>query len=245
MRIKIAICDDEKIALLTIGSAIQRTFEEYGIDSDLHEFTTLSSLRESLKTEKYDLLLLDIDVKSNEDGVAFAKRIQSENINTPIIYVSNCEDRVFETFETQAICFIRKRHFIDDLNRQIDFIVKKLKTDESSSIILISDTGRKNYIDLKDVSYVENSYKTQYFYMADGKSYIATKRTMKLLEQELLKFGFIRVHTSFLVNYSYISVLTQKEVFLKNKIKLPISRNRIVAVKSAYLELMKKTGSII
>ena len=63
---------------------------------------------------KYDICFLDIDLK-NEDGIFYAKKLKEINPHIIIIFVSQREDLVFQTFSVQPFQFIRKKHYQEDI----------------------------------------------------------------------------------------------------------------------------------
>ena len=81
---------------------------------------------------KYDLVFLDIDMPKYS-GMDVAEEIRKKSADTDIIFVSNREDRVFETFSVQPFGFIRKNCFTEDLNATLrQYIQKKARTGKFS-----------------------------------------------------------------------------------------------------------------
>ena len=67
-----------------------------------------------IELEKYDICFLDIDLK-NEDGITLAKKLKTYNSQLIIIFISQREDLVFQTFSVQPFQFIRKKHYQEDI----------------------------------------------------------------------------------------------------------------------------------
>ena len=67
--------------------------------------------------------------------------------------------------------------------------------------------------------------------------------TMNELEKQFTEKGFIRVHKSYLVNYTWILQIKGDWVYLKaNHDKIPLSRGRSEEVKLQYQRLMREEG---
>lgn len=66
--------------------------------------------------QKYDICFLDIDLK-NEDGITLAKKLKTYNSQLIIIFISQREDLVFQTFSVQPFQFIRKKHYQEVFNQ--------------------------------------------------------------------------------------------------------------------------------
>ena len=57
------------------------------------------------------------------------------------------------------------------------------------------------------------------------------------IEPELLKYDFLRVHKSFLVNSKYIVEIVNYKAYLNDGVALPIPRERYQKVKERYYEI--------
>ena len=54
-------------------------------------------------------------ILGNEDGISYAKKLKEINSQLIIIFVSQREDLVFQTFSVQPFQFIRKKHYQEDI----------------------------------------------------------------------------------------------------------------------------------
>uniref|UniRef100_UPI002941EFA7 LytTR family transcriptional regulator DNA-binding domain-containing protein n=1 Tax=uncultured Tyzzerella sp. TaxID=2321398 RepID=UPI002941EFA7 len=59
---------------------------------------------------------------------------------------------------------------------------------------------------------------------------------LKDINIELEKFNFIQTHNSFLVNKKYIIKITNTELFIKNNIRIPISRSNKDKILKLYMK---------
>ena len=100
--IKIAICDDEVEMASDIEERILNLQEKYSIRVEIDVFYDGSTLTEYVeKNDNYDLIYLDIEMKS-EDGVAAARKIRMFNKSVLIIFVTSHESFAKEVFEVSA-----------------------------------------------------------------------------------------------------------------------------------------------
>ena len=106
---KVLFCDDDLEMLEKIKNDF-RTYFERKISS--LEIECTSKIKKDIS--KYDLCFLDIDLK-NEDGISYAKKLKEINSQLIIIFVSQREDLVFQTFSVQPFQFIRKKHYQEDI----------------------------------------------------------------------------------------------------------------------------------
>ena len=64
---------------------------------------------------------------------------------------------------------------------------------------------------------------------------------MKVLEQEIKKYDFFRIHSAYIVNLSHIeSISSGGFVVMKNTRRLSISTRRMQEFKNAYMEFIRR-----
>lgn len=96
----------------------------------------------------------------------------------------------------------------------------EVKTSEGYKIICI-----------KNILYIEAVRKCSIVHINHGE-YIITYHLLKWYNKHLLKPHFFRCHNSYLVNCMFVDYYGNKGITLKNKNKIPLSRNN----KSAFKE---------
>lgn len=244
MKIKVAVCDNERFALDTICNAVSKAFSQEGIEADIFSYTDFVSLRKAIAGNNFDLLMLDIDMEQRTNGIDFAKALRQDNVNTDIIYISNCENLVFEAFQVQPLGFIRKNCFFKDLNRYVPLIVEKLSRPASEDQIVLSCGSDVATVPLSEIIYVEGALKKQTFHMARPERTISVQMTMRTLETLLCQHHFIRIHNGYIVNCEHIAKVNNEEVILKTGQCLPISRGKSQETRKEYFEYLKDIGAL-
>lgn len=240
MNVKIAVCDDEKIALRAICGAIKGIFDDAGMVIEAEAFSTLEDLKAVIETEWFDIIMLDIEMNEKKNGLDFAEWLRKNGISSEIIFISNCENKVYESFRFAPLAFVRKSKFISDMSNCMPLIKRKLESKNSDEDYLtLSNGSRIEKIAVNDILYIECNLKKQVFHLIEGKEFYA-KKTMKETEDFLSDKGFIRIHSGYIVNISKISIINNKEVIMLDKSSLPISRSRIAFVKNAYLSYLRE-----
>ena len=235
-----AIVDDEKAALSIITGALKKAFLDFNINLNIEEYYSLKNLVFDLEDKNYDLIILDIDTNESENGIEVAKKIRLNNPHVNFIFVSNCEDKAFDAFEVEPLGFIRKKNFINDLNKYIPQISKLIEKKLSKkTMLLFNNSNELINVDIDSITYIEGSFKQQYFYTCDPKTYYHTRKTMKKIEDELINNGFIRTHNSYIVNVNYINGISKNELIVANNIKIPIARAKITTIKKECLKILK------
>ncbi len=241
--LRVAICDDEESALEIVSSATVTAFSGKGIQIILDKFSSLTQVERRLESVTYDLLLLDIKLQNKEDGIAFAHKLRDGGNSTPIVFVSSCEDRVFETFPVKPFGFIRKSHFLKDIVKVIDGFIDGFKRRDPATIIVKSNCKMLN-IEIENIIYIESCKREQLLHLV-GNQQITCFNSMQEFEEQLAPHGFLRAHKSFIVNYRFISLIRAGNVELNNGKLVPTSRTYEKTLKEEYLRKMRVNGAVI
>lgn len=230
--IKILIVEDEMI--IAANTSLQLTnlgYEVSGIVSRGEE--ALVQIEENLP----DIILLDIQLKGELDGIETAHRMQ-KHFNIPIIYLtSNVDEANFERAkETNPYAFISKpfkkldlAHAIDlTANRIIENEIKVSEENSSEPSFVLSDrifvrhNDRIVKIIIADILYIEADRNYCRIH-AKGKIFLLVV-TLKDIEKKLPKDFFIRVHRSYIINLLQIDEVAAKHLVISRK-AIPLSKS--------------------
>lgn len=239
MKIKIALCDDDARALPVIAGAAESAFNAQGIQTEIYRFSSGAELLQAMERTHFNLLLLDIEMPGM-DGIAVGKKLRSKEDDTKIVYVSEAETRVFESFQVQPLGFVRKSNFLNDIAAVVELYVKTGSQEQAGDYLELSTRSGLLTLKSKQVRYIEGSRNYQLLYMDGKKEPVEVKMTMERLEQMTQPYGFIRVHKGYLVNYLYIQRVSTGEVTLVDGTEIPIGRSKVGEVKVRYLTLIGK-----
>ena len=241
--VKIAVCDDESRALAIISASVGGIFEDMGVPISLERFLSPQELLERMDTRAFDLIFLDISMPGM-DGVDLGRAIQSMGSTAAIVFVSSRSDRVFDTFSVQPFGFVRKGHFLDDLNEVIGrFAARQGRRREGGETVCFRDGHGSVSIDISRVKYIECVRNTQVLYFDGGAPQHRVYSRMETLERELKDLGFIRVHRGYLVNSAFIGRFDAKTLLLTTGEELPVGRSYHQAAKLEYLSCLSRTGA--
>ena len=237
MKIKIALCDDDIRALPVIAGAAESAFLAQGIQTEIYRFSSGEALLQAMEHTHFQLLMLDIEMPGM-DGIAVGKKLRSNEDNIKIVYVSEAESRVFESFQVQPLGFVRKSNFLNDIASVVELYIKTCNQEQSSDYLeLITRSGLLT-LKSKNVRYIEGSRNYQLIHLEGKKEPLEVKMTMEKLEQMAEPLGFIRVHKGYLVNYQYIQRISSGEIMLIDGTEIPIGRSKLGEVKAKYLTLI-------
>lgn len=237
--LKIAICDDEQVALTIISSALKREFENKKIQCEFDLFNNSSALIEKINTgKKYDALFADISMPGMngiELGVAFRNQLS----DTILIFISTREDLVFETFRAQPFRFIRKKTFQEELPSLVFDLCKELIRRQETKIPVHCGSTTV-LLSPEKIIYVESLRKKQIIH--SEQRILETQSSFQKIMEQLQAYPFVQSHKSFFVNCRYIHAINRTSLELEDQTILPIGRSRLADVKNAFNRyLMEKT----
>lgn len=228
---RIAVCDDEKIALKIITSAVAEELKKRKIDGQYITFTDSADLIEKINAgEEYDVLFVDICMPGM-DGIEVGLMLRQLAKESLLVYVSSRDDLVFDTFRAQPFRFIRKKMFTQELPAVIRDLIDEISR-RNSNKVSFSCGNSTLLISPHSIWYVESFRKNQIVHCEDAE-YEIHSSFQKIIE-ELKDYPFVQIHKSFFVNCSHVRSIERGKLELDNHVVLPIGRSRQNAVKEAF-----------
>ena len=189
-----------------------------------------------IRQNQPDIILLDIQLKGNLDGVQTAHLMQKD-FDIPIIYLTaNGDDANFNRAKTtNPHAFISKPFKKLDLKHAIELVINRqqpVATKEDSPIpvddspfildnsIFVRHQDEMIKVNIEDILYIE-AERNYCRIFAKGKEYLLVM-TLKEMDEKLPPQHFLRVHRSFIVNISQIDEIAAAHVLIAKK-AIPVS----------------------
>jgi len=190
---------------------------------------------------KPDVVLMDIMLKGDMNGIETASRIRAE-LKTPVIYLTAYADEVTlaKAKVTEPYGYIIKPFKEIDLHTSIEMALYKhgkenevlKERDLLFSLVENKDNNSANFIFVKSNSRLVKLKTEDIYYIEALKDYVVINSlnsrytihsTMKDIERKLPSDEFIRVHRSFIVRLDKIAAIEQPNLILENEKKtIPI-----------------------
>lgn len=189
-----------------------------------------------IRQNQPDIILLDIQLKGNLDGVQTAQLMQKD-FDIPIIYLTaNGDDANFNRAKTtNPHAFISKPFKKLDLKHAIELVINRQQpptTKEENSVpvddspfildnsIFVRHQDKMIKVNIEDILYIE-AERNYCRIFAKGKEYLLVM-TLKEMDEKLPPQHFLRVHRSFIVNISQIDEIATAHVLISKK-AIPVS----------------------
>ncbi|RPA70334.1 DNA-binding response regulator [Cyclobacteriaceae bacterium YHN15] len=190
-----------------------------------------------LKENTPDLILMDIQIKGDIDGITLCKKIKSI-YDIPVVYLTAFSDISFldriSSYPYEG--YLLKPFTVEELKTTVHLGLnakKKKGIKPEKNIITIKDKGFTVPISTQDIL----------FFQADGlytkiqtktKSYVV-RDILKDLIDSIRSSRFIRVHKSYVINVKEIDSFNSKEIHIQDFV-IPLRRGFYKEIKSMVKE---------
>ena len=241
-KLKVAVCDDETRALAIVSSSVSGIFQDMGVEVSMECFLSPGELLERIKVKDFDLYFLDISMPKM-DGIKLGKEIQAKGGAASIVFVSSRTDRMFDAFSAEPFGFVRKGHFMEDMNEVITRFCQKFEHRRDENVVCFKDGHGTVSLDVGRIKFIECVRNIQLLHFEDSQASRKIYSRMEVLEEELRKYGFIRIHKGYLVNSKWISRFEAKLLVLTTGEQLPIGRSYQHGAKAEYLNHISQSGA--
>lgn len=232
------LVDDEKNA----NSLMQKLLAKHTPHVEVvAEATSVKEALDVLGRLTPDLLLLDIELY---DGTGFDILTQVDYRSIRVIFVTAFNNYAVKAFRFSAIDYLLKPVVAEELAAAIQKAALPGKEEDSdeiweagqnyeslknqSSRIALSGLKGYNFVDVCSIVRCETGARYTVCFMADGEQIIVSK-SISDFEELLEDKGFVRVHTSHLVNIDYIKnyrIGRGGHITMKDGTLIPVAQRR-------------------
>lgn len=226
MNVKTLIIDDSCHDLKIIQDVFQ------SIMSDSH-CDCVTKIPDNIEKLHYDIYILDIDMPEM-NGFELARKITSNNAEAVIMFCTNHNELVFQSFQFHTFYFIRKDSIHSDMLEALHKYQNECRQQN------------KFYVLSSNHQMLKVSYKMIVFFEVSGneltiktvKQEYHERKTMKELLNEIPGSMFFQISRSMLINLAFIRSISKDHVILQDGRKLEVVHSRIKELKNAYLEAL-------
>jgi two-component system, LytTR family, response regulator LytT len=214
--------DDEPLALRQITGYIKKTpFLELAGECE----SALQAM-EVLGNTSVDLMYVDINMP-DLSGMDFVKTLE----NPPgIVFITAYSEYALEGFRVDAIDYLLKpisyNDFLKSANKVRTWFEKQhVKPDEVKSdknFLFIKSDYKILRINFDNITYIEGMSEYIKIHLTNSKPVI-TLLSMKAIEEQLPSDMFMRVHRSYIVGLSKISVIERNRIIFDGNVYIPVS----------------------
>ncbi len=238
---KIAVCDDDKMAREHIVSLIRE--QESGA-----EITTFASGEEILKANgDFDITFLDVEMKE-VSGLDVARQIRkyqekAGKLKNIIIFVTGYDKYVYDAFDVSAFQYLvkplNKEKFASVFGRA--WKEAYAMQEHGKQYIFVKNAGVQTKLYLKDIFYIESANKKVIIHTKTG----IMETYGKMEEWERAAGGsFYRCHRCYLVNMEKIVSYGTDMIEVVNRDRLILAHKKYADFVKRYMDYAKNGGIV-
>ncbi len=221
-KLNILIVEDE----ILIGELIREYLSEAG-----HQVTDIAiSYDEALREfnlHKPDIILLDIRLYGEKSGIDFARFLESQKEQIPVIYLSSQYDQktMSQALETNPYGYLTKPVNKESLWTTIHAAYRLYESKISSEKEIELFDGKAHHrVKTKDIMYIEADHVYLHVVLIHKKT-IIIRQSLKTMLSELTDDNLIQCHRSYIVNKNHIKSWNTSQITLTDNTEIPVSRN--------------------
>ena len=236
--LNLVICDDSETYLNAAVSVVENYFDKTDTAAHIYKFKSEYEMRTWFNhfDEEVNIMLLDICLDSDTNGISIAKKIHDKNSATKIIFITAFLEQAADICETDFTYFVYKRSdWIEKLEKALDKAMSEIDEDKNRKIQIGSSTV---YFD--EIICLEAQKKNTVFHLA-GKNDITIQKGINTFI-DLLPNNFYACHRSYIVNFDKIENINKsdKTILLNGSILVPIPRAQYKPFIENYYNYLEK-----
>lgn len=218
MEKRILIVEDEPL----IAKDLSFILEDMGL-KEVSIAMSYEDALESLTSEKFDLVLLDINLSSEKDGVDLAHHI-NKKIHTPFIFITSYYNAATVTRAkvTQPLAYLLKPFNQHDIRINVEMALYKVEHSHEESAIYLREKSGTIHLELTSIKYLEAQ--DNYTRIVCDEKEITVSQTLKAIIGKLPETDFVRTHKSYAVRTDRIDMIKGGYIYVDQG-KIPIGRS--------------------
>jgi len=198
------LCDDNKTILDRLNKMLESLFLTHNFDGEVTFCSTdPKSTLEYVKNNNVNVLLLDIDFKSDFSGLDLASEIRKVNRDAYIIFTSAHLEYILMAYKCKTFDFIPKPITIERLEETFLRIIDDINcASAENKNHFIKINNRNTIINQDSIRFIKKD-RMKLVFCTDDKTY-ETYSSFNKISQELPS-NFIRCHKSYIANIDKIT----------------------------------------
>ncbi len=245
----VLVVEDESI----VSKDIQHSLKKLGYNV-VGAAATGEKAIELAKEKKPDIVLMDIMLKGEMNGIEAADQIRTA-MNIPVIYLTAYADEgtlarakvtepcgyIIKPFKeidihTSIEMAIYKHKRDSDVRKERDMLYSLVENKDNKEFIFVKSNSRLVKLKTKDIYFVEAL--KDYVVINALSSRYTIHSTMKDIEKKLPAEDFLRVHRSFIVRLDKIAAIEQPNLILEND-------KKVIPIGGSYKEELSRKINLV
>lgn len=197
--VNFALCDDNVNILDRLEKMLENIFTKNNFDAHVtFKSTNSTDMIDFISKNKVDVVLLDINLKSNKSDLELAKAIRNMHRNTYIIFTTGHLEYAMVAYKFRTFDYLAKPITYDRLE---DTIIRLFEDINTAPKRYIKIDNKNTLVDAAEVIYIKRDGMKLVFHTAnrDYETYSSFNKF-----QDKLPKNYMRCHKSYVANISQI-----------------------------------------
>ncbi len=206
------ICDDNKTILERLSKMLESIFMEQNYDAEITlKCTEPQELVNYIKENSVDVVILDINLKSNVSGLQIAEELRKFNKNFYLIFTTGHLEYALLAYQVKTFDYIPKPVTMERLENTVRRVFEDVSTNTSQTRF-IRIPNKKIVIKISEVLYLKKDG-MKIIYHTITANYEAYSSFSKI--ELTLPNNFVRCHKSYVVNVNHVkNILENKNLIV-------------------------------
>ena len=189
------ICDDNENILNKFSKILESIFIKYNYDAQIGLMTSnTDELLDYIDDNKTDVLILDINLKSDKSGLEIASLVREKNKDTYFIFTTAHLEYAMMAYKFKTFDYLAKPITVERLEETINRLFEDVNGLPKKYIKI---DNKKTLIDANDILFIKRDGMKLIFH-TKNRDYETYSSFNKI--QSCLPTNFFRAHKSFVVN---------------------------------------------
>ncbi len=227
---KIYIVEDNKDQLAVLEEKLS-VLGHLIVGKSTKAINVLSEVKES----NPDIIILDINLSDDNEGIVLAERIR-KNLDVSIIFISalTADEVIKNAIANAPASYLVKPVKIEDLKAAIILamrkedhkVIKKNSFNDPQGYLTVRIGHKLKKINFESIIMIETESKNYVTLLTNDHTKVAVRSSLKTINTTILPHFFIQVHRKYIVNINFIQYVNENEqmVQLKESRCLPIGK---------------------
>ncbi|MGB4659786.1 MAG: LytTR family DNA-binding domain-containing protein [Mobilitalea sp.] len=217
---KLAVVDDDSKATDLLDSYIKRFEKESNMTIKVSVFHNPNDFLTNYSKD-YDLVLMDIEMPGL-NGIETAKELRRMDPRVVLMFITNMAQYAINGYEVEAVDFVIKPVSYPDFVLKIQKAMRYIARNQDKKLTLNTQEGVVNLL-VSDICYIEVMRHYLIYHTTNGN--YTVRGVMKEIEENLVKYHFVRSNHCYLVNLKYVESINGSIVKVGGD-DLQVSRNK-------------------
>jgi len=221
----IGILEDDPFIAEELERVVSTMGHKVGINTSLPK-----ELIDYVNKDAVDLLLLDVNLGQEMDGIETAKQILS-NSYIPIVFITS----YFDDITLSNIRMLNPRGYVLKPFREIDVKINinlglqpvpstpMEYSNKEAQPIFIKKSGDLVKVNPETILFLKGEDNYTLVHFEDGTRHMSSS-TLKLMSEQFTDYGFLRVHKSYAINLNKLETVSGSVVYVDGE-SIPIGKS--------------------